>query len=55
MKKTYINPEIKVIVLSTTCHMLAGSDMNMRGDYDSKNVTIGSRGGGLWDDDEEEY
>ena len=54
MKKTYINPEIKVIVLSTTCHMLAGSDMNMRGDYDSGSVTIGSRGGS-WDDEDEEY
>jgi len=53
MKKTYINPEIKVIVLSTTCHMLAGSDMNMRGNYDSETVTIGSRGGGSWDDEDD--
>lgn len=55
MKKTYINPEIKVIVLSTTCHMLAGSDMNMRGDYDSEKVTIGSRRGDIWNDEDEEY
>ena len=45
---------MKIVVLNTTCHMLAGSDMGMKGDYDSEKVTMGSRRfGGVWDDDEE--
>lgn len=53
MKKTYQNPEIKIVMLNTTCHMLAGSEVGVQGDYDSETVTIGSRrGGSSWDDDE---
>ena len=39
--------------MSTSCHMLAGSNMNMKGNYDSETVTIGARSGGdFWDDEE---
>ena len=54
MKKTYINPEMKIVVLNTTCHMLAESDMGMKGDYNSETVTMGSKGGAFWDDDDED-
>ena len=46
---------MKTVIIKSTCSMLAGSEMNMRGNYDSSTVTIGSRrGGSNWDDDEEE-
>jgi len=55
MKKTYINPDLKVVVLHTSCQILAGSEMNVQGNYDSETVTIGSRrGGGFWDDEEDD-
>lgn len=56
MKKTYINPETRIVMLSTVSHILAGSDMRVRGNYDSNTITMGARkGGSLWDDDDEEY
>lgn len=55
MKKTYINPNVKVVKINTSKHILAGSEqMGMRGDYESGTVTIGSRRKSVWDDDEEE-
>ena len=55
MKKTYINPNVKVVKINTSKHMLAGSyTMSTKGDYDSGTVTIGSRRKSVWDDDEEE-
>lgn len=42
MKKTYMNPTLKVVVLKAKAQMLAGSDMTMRGDYDNT-ITIGGR------------
>ena len=55
MKKTYINPSINVVMLNTSCQMLAGSDMSMKGDYNSESITIGSRrrSSSIWDDDDE--
>ena len=52
MKKTYINPGIKVVSINTSCQMLAESNMGYQGDYDSEKVTIGSRRGGFWDDED---
>ena len=54
MKKTYINPDLKVVVLHTSCHILAGSELGYQGNYDSSTVSIGARGdGSYWDEDED--
>ncbi len=52
MKKTYINPNVTVVLINTAKHMLAGSTMDMKGDYNSGTVKIGSRGNSDWDDEE---
>ena len=53
MKKTYNNPEMKVVMLNTKCHMLSES-LDMKGNYDSNTVNIASRRGrGSWDDDDD--
>ena len=56
MKKTYINPTLKV-VKTKGARLLAGSGnqlMGMRGDYKSGTVTMGSRRSSFsdWDEDE---
>ena len=44
MKKTYMNPTLKVVVLRAKAQMLAGSEnMGMNGNYDSGTVTIAGR------------
>lgn len=54
MKKTYINPDIKVVMINTSNHVLTGSqNMGYQGDYASEEVIIGSRRGTIWDDDED--
>lgn len=54
MKKIYIIPETKTVKISVSCPMLAGSEVGYQGNYDSESVTIGSRqGGSFWDDDED--
>ena len=53
MKKTYKNPEIEIVVLNTTCQILAGSDMSARGDYNETEVSIGARSFGFIDDEVE--
>ena len=52
MKKTYIIPIIQVVKIQSAC-ILAGSNMQMRGDYDGS-VTIGARSASFsdWDDGE---
>lgn len=52
MKKTYINPDIKVVSINTSCQMLAESNLRYQGDYDSEKVTMGSRRADLWDDED---
>ena len=55
MKKAYINPDLKVVVLNTSCHILAGSEVGYQGNYNSETVTMGARkGGSHWDDEDEE-
>lgn len=56
MKKIYINPAIQVVKITSQIKMLAGSDMQNQGDYNSSSITIGSRNS-VWDDedDEEDY
>ena len=58
MKKTYINPVTKNIVLNT--HPLLQASQGGVGDgaglgkgYDPEAVTYSRRGGSLWDEDEE--
>ena len=55
MKKTYINPETIIVNIKTVRHIMAGSDMDMLGDYDSGTTTIGSRrrGNDFWDDEDD--
>ena len=56
MKKTYLNPTLKVVKIQPT-HLLAGSDMGIIDDYDSEKVQIGARRArfSTWEDEEEEY
>ena len=42
MKKTYMNPTLKVVVLKAKAQMLANSNMGVMGDYDS-GITIAGR------------
>ena len=52
MKKTYQSPSMTVDNM-LTAQMLASSTMGLQGDYDSSNVTMGSRRGNFdWDDEE---
>ena len=58
MKKIYINPAIQVVKITSQIKMLAGSDMQTQGNYNSSSITIASRkSDSFWDDedDEEEY
>ena len=44
MKKTYINPEVKVSKINTSCYMQATSNMRIMGDnYDGGSITIGAK------------
>ena len=55
MKKTYQNPEIKVVTLKPYGHILTQS-MEGKGDYDSNTTFIGARRGEIdFDDFDEEY
>ena len=55
MKKTYKSPTIQVVKIQSA-RFIADSTMNMRGNYNSNNVTIGARqsGNSGWDDDYED-
>jgi hypothetical protein len=56
MKKIYINPTTNVVKVNVAHHMMTGSEtMGINGNYNSDNVTIGSRRGRntYWEDDEE--
>ena len=56
MKKIYINPAIQVVKITSQIKMLAGSDMQNQGDYNSSSITIASRkSDSVWDDEDEEY
>lgn len=52
MKKTYIIPTLNVVEIQSAC-ILAGSNMQVRGDYDEKTVTVGARRAHFsdWDED----
>jgi hypothetical protein len=51
MKKTYINPELHVVHLTATEHLLKYSDTQA-----AENAPVFSReGSGFWDDDEVVY
>ncbi len=52
MKKTYIIPSMEIVKIQAQHQMLAGSTVNMKGDYDSSSITMGSREGSFWDDEE---
>ena len=54
MKKTYINPTLKV-VKTKGARLMTGSNqlMGMRGNYDSGTVTMGARRSSFSDWDEE--
>ena len=54
MKKTYQNPGMRVVIINASRNLLAGSEVSMHGDYNSSNVTIASRKGGFFDDEDEE-
>lgn len=54
MKAIYIKPETKIVKVMTEYHLLAGSDIATGEDYQSNDAVL-SRGGGSWDDDDEEY
>lgn len=59
MKKTYIEPNMKIVAISVKTTILAGSDpqvqtLSIDGASIDDGSKIGSRGGGaFWDDDEE--
>ena len=57
MKKTYFAPEIEVVTIQSASSMLAGSP-TMTLNNGEEDIVEGSnalsRGGGFWDDDEDE-
>ena len=53
MKKTYMIPTMKVVKIQSAC-ILAGSNMQVQGDYDEKTVTVGARRAHFSDWEEEE-
>ena len=53
MKKTYIAPEMEIVNVQTAA-MLAGS-MDLNSDTVNGSSALSRRGGGVWDDDEEDY
>lgn len=53
MKKTYKNPEVKVVSLNTATQLLTQSRVNVGSEYNGTNV-LSRRGGSSWDDDDEE-
>ncbi len=52
MKKTYFAPEIKVVTIQTA-GMLAGS-FNLNSETVEGSAALSRKGGGFWDDDEDE-
>lgn len=42
MKKTYKNPEMEIVKIQHNIHLLAGSEVEAKGDYGS-GITLGGR------------
>ena len=54
MKKTYIIPTVEIVTLKTQQQMMAGSEFDTNRSFgDGEGITIGSRGGSSWDDDDD--
>ena len=44
MKKTYKNPELEIVKIQHNVQLLAGSEMNAKGDYGTgEGITLGGR------------
>ena len=44
MKKTYKNPEMEIVKIQNNVQLLAGSDIEAKGDYgDGSGITLGGR------------
>ena len=53
MKKTYQNPEMKIVKIQTH-HLMAGSEkLGIGGSFGGDNSKIQSRGAAFWDDEDE--
>ena len=55
MKKTYQNPEIKVVKVQTAQMIAASTEVGVGSNYDpeTSGAIQSRRGGSLWDDDDE--
>lgn len=55
MKKTYIIPQIAVVKVAAVLLQASTQNMNVKGSYGSGDgITLGSRRGNSWGDDEED-
>lgn len=51
MKKIYQNPDVKIVKVQPM--QIIAESLDVKGDYDSSSITMGSRqGGGAWEDDD---
>lgn len=53
MKKTYINPELKVVLVQQQSHLLAGSGQKMNVNSGSASEWGSRQSSSDWDDDDE--
>lgn len=53
MKKTYIQPNTSIHVVTMSQHLMTTSTVDVKGNYSEGNMTDLSRRGDFWDDEEE--
>ena len=53
MKKIYQNPELKVVIVKTSTHLLTQSNVGVGEEYGGTTVLSREQGGSLWDDDDD--
>ena len=54
MKKIYINPDLTIVKIKTSTHLMDTSNVSVQGNYDSESITIASREESGWFDDDED-
>lgn len=53
MKKTYKNPELKVVALKTSIQLLTQSNVAVGQEYGGTTILSREQGDSFWDDEEE--
>lgn len=55
MKKIYQHPQITVVTLKTTTHLLEQSTIGVGDEYNNTTILSRERGGSFFDDEDDDY